>query len=191
MNIIPQSIKDILLLEPKVYDDERGFFLETQRSSIHEKNGIPSLIQHNQSRSKMGVLRGLHYQSNKPQGKLVRCSYGKIFDVAVDIRKDSSHFGEWVGAILDDQMHKQLWIPEGFAHGFLVISEIADVCYSCSNYYSPESEIGIAWDDSDIAIKWPNLPEGYLPIISSKDSNNLKLKDHKEESLPSLTSLST
>ena len=113
-----QSINDILLLSPEVYPDDRGFFLETSRKSFLEDLGLPDLVQHNQSRSKFGILRGLHYQLSNPQGKLVRCSYGKIFDVAVDIRKTSPTFGKYVSVILDDQKHKQLWIPAGFAHGF-------------------------------------------------------------------------
>lgn len=137
MEIIPQSIPEVLLLKPKVFGDERGFFVETARQSELEAAGIPPLLQHNQSRSGRGVLRGLHYQLVQTQGKLVRCARGSVFDVAVDVRHGSPSFGMWVGAVLDDLQHHQLWVPPGFAHGFLVLSALADFCYLCSDYYHP------------------------------------------------------
>ena len=184
MKCLTQSIPDVLIIEPKVHRDERGFFVETARENLHNQIGLPKLIQHNHSRSAKGVLRGLHYQLINPQGKLVRCSNGKIFDVAIDIRKNSDYFGAWVGAILDDKNHNQLWVPPNFAHGFLVLSDFADVCYSCTNYYSPSSEKGIAWDDPDIKIEWPLEEIKNKPILSKKDLYNPQLKDYEDNELP-------
>ncbi|MGL6134988.1 MAG: dTDP-4-dehydrorhamnose 3,5-epimerase [Prochlorococcaceae cyanobacterium] len=186
MQILPQSIPDVLLLKPKVFGDERGFFVETARQSLLDEAGIPPLLQHNQSRSRCGVLRGLHYQLVDPQGKLVRCSRGSVFDVAVDVRRGSPTFGQWVGAILDDVNHYQLWVPPGFAHGFLVLSDVADFCYLCSNYYHPASEQGIAWDDPNLAIAWPELPAGIEPQLSAKDLANPTLARQEPERLPQL-----
>ena len=186
MIIEKQILPEVLLLKPKVFSDERGFFVETFRKSILSEAGIPSLIQQNQSRSQYGVLRGLHYQLKNPQGKLVRVSRGLIYDVAVDIRIGSPNFGKSIGVFLDDISHNQLWIPEGFAHGFLVLSDIVDVCYSCSNYYLPSSEFGIMWDDEDLFINWPNLKNLHKPILSDKDKNNKKLRDYNDEQLPCL-----
>lgn len=182
MKIIPQSIPEILLFQPEIIKEERGFFVETMRRSFLSEAKLPNLIQHNQSRSKFGVLRGLHYQLDQPQGKLVRCSYGKVFDVAVDIRKSSPTFGKSVTKILDDLNHEQLWIPKGFAHGFMVLSEFADFCYFCSDYYNPKSQHGIAWDDPYLNISWPkSIPKSKI-ILSSKDKNNSKIneKDGKD-----------
>jgi dTDP-4-dehydrorhamnose 3,5-epimerase len=184
MQIVPQSIPDVLLLQPKVFGDARGFFVETARQSVLEEAGIPPLVQHNQSRSGQGVLRGLHYQLVQPQGKLVRCSRGSVFDVAVDVRRGSPTFGQWVGALLDDVNHHQLWVPPGFAHGFLVLSETADFCYLCSNYYHPASEQGILWNDPEVAIAWPQLPEGVEPQLSAKDQANPTLAGQEAERLP-------
>ena len=184
MIIEKQILPEVLLLKPKVFADERGFFVETARKSIFEEVGIPNLKQQNQSRSQYGVLRGLHYQLESPQGKLVRVSRGLIFDVAVDVRFGSPTFGRWIGAFLDDKKHHQLWIPEGFAHGFLVLSEVADVCYSCSNYYLPSSEFGIKWNDEEIDIKWPGINE-IKPILSDKDKKNQKLQYYSKDKLPS------
>jgi dTDP-4-dehydrorhamnose 3,5-epimerase len=179
MEIVPQAIPEVLLLQPKVFGDERGFFVETARQEWLDQAGLPPLLQHNQSRSGRGVLRGLHYQLAQTQGKLVRCSRGSVFDVAVDVRRGSPWFGQWVGAVLDDVNHHQLWVPPGFAHGFLVLSEIADFCYLCSDYYHPPSEQGIAWNDPDLAIAWPELAGGATPQLSAKDQANppLALKD--------------
>lgn len=183
MIIEKQILPEVLLLKPKVFSDNRGFFVETARQSIFEDAGIPPLKQQNQSRSEYGVLRGLHYQLESPQGKLVRVCRGLIFDVAVDVRLGSPNFGRWVGAFLDDKNHHQLWVPEGFAHGFLVLSEVADVCYSCSNYYLPSSEFGIIWNDNEIGINWPKLNE-IKPILSEKDKNNQELQYYLKEQLP-------
>ncbi len=184
MQIIPQAIPEVLLFQPKVFGDERGFFVETARQTVLDEAGIPQLVQHNQSRSRCGVLRGLHYQLVQTQGKLVRCSRGSVFDVAVDVRRGSPSFGQWVGAILDDVSHHQLWVPPGFAHGFLVLSEVADFCYLCSDYYHPPSEQGIAWDDSGVGIEWPDLPEGVKPQLSAKDLGNPTIAEQKPERLP-------
>ncbi|CAK6697809.1 dTDP-4-dehydrorhamnose 3,5-epimerase [Synechococcus sp. CBW1107] len=186
MQIIPQSIPEVLLFQPKVFGDERGFFVETARQTVLDAAGIPPLVQHNQSRSRCGVLRGLHYQLVQTQGKLVRCSSGAVFDVAVDVRRGSATFGQWVGAILDDVSHHQLWVPPGFAHGFLVLSDVADFCYLCSNYYHPPSEQGIAWDDPALGISWPALPEGVAAQLSAKDLANPLLANQDPERLPSL-----
>lgn len=186
MQIVPQSIPDVLLFVPKVFGDERGFFVETARQTVLNEAGIPPLVQHNQSRSGCGVLRGLHYQLVQPQGKLVRCSRGSVFDVAVDVRRGSPSFGQWVGAILDDVNHHQLWVPPGFAHGFLVLSELADFCYLCSNYYHPESEQGILWSDPAVGILWPELPPGVTVQLSLKDSSNPSLEHQDPARLPAL-----
>lgn len=183
MQIIPQSIPDVLLLAPQVHGDARGFFVETARQSVLQEAGIPELVQQNQSRSRQGVLRGLHYQLEHTQGKLVRCAHGSVFDVVVDVRRSSPSFGQAVGVVLDDEEHHQLWVPPGFAHGFLVLSEIADFCYQCSDYYHPQSEQGIAWNDPDLQITWPALPEGVEIQLSAKDQANPRLKDQKPERL--------
>ena len=183
MQIIPQVIPEVLLLVPQVHGDARGFFVETARQSVLQEAGIPELVQQNQSRSRRGVLRGLHYQLEHTQGKLVRCARGSVFDVAVDVRRSSPTFGQAVGVVLDDEQHHQLWVPPGFAHGFLVLSEIADFCYQCSNYYHPQSEQGIAWNDSDLGIDWPVLPDGVEIQLSAKDQANPRLKDQKLELL--------
>ena len=184
MEVEAQRLKGLLLISPEIYRDDRGFFLETYRDSFIREMGIPKLIQHNQSRSIYGVLRGLHFQKNFPQGKLIRVSKGSIFDVAVDIRRESETFGEWFGTILDDENHKQLWIPPNFAHGFLVLSSIADVHYSCSNYYDPNSEKGILWNDPKLNIKWPKLINKIGPILSRKDNANFTLSDLNKDDLP-------
>lgn len=183
MQIIPQAIPDVLLLVPQVHGDARGFFVETARQSVLQEAGLPELVQHNQSRSTQGVLRGLHYQLDQTQGKLVRCARGSVFDVAVDVRRSSPSFGQAVSVVLDDDHHHQLWVPPGFAHGFLVLSEVADFCYLCSDYYRPQSEEGICWDDPDVGIYWPVLPEGVDIRLSAKDQANPRLKDKKSEHL--------
>lgn len=184
MQIIPQTIPEVLLLVPQVHGDARGFFVETARQSVLQEAGIPELVQHNQSRSRQGVLRGLHYQLEHTQGKLVRCARGSVFDVAVDVRLSSPTFGRAVGVVLDDQQHHQLWVPPGFAHGFLVLSEVADFCYLCSDYYHPPSEQGIAWDDVDLLIAWPDLPEGVEIQLSAKDLANRPLSQQNPDHLP-------
>ena len=170
MRVTPTTIPDILVIEPRVYGDDRGFFAETfNLKAFEESTGITrSWVQDNHSRSAEGVLRGLHFQRPNPQGKLVRCTYGSIFDVAVDVRRSADTFLEWVGCILTAENHRQLWIPEGFAHGFLVTSTSADVQYKTTEYYSPESDAGIRWDDPTVGIDWPI---DRKPILSDKDLN--------------------
>ena len=171
MKFINQIIPDVILIKPIIYEDERGFFLETFRENMIQHFIKYNFVQQNHSRSKIGVLRGLHFQNENPQGKLVRCSFGEIYDVAVDIRRNSPSYGKWVGAFLNDINHHQLWIPPGFAHGFLTMSKIADVCYSCTNYYSPTSEKGIIWNDNNLNIKWPLEKINNEVIISEKDKS--------------------
>ena len=169
------------LFEPRVFGDERGFFLETfRRSALEEAGVVEDFVQHNHSRSGRGVLRGLHYQLLRPQGKLVRCVRGRIFDVAVDIRRGSETFGEWFGVVLDDREHRQLYVPPDFAHGFLVLSEVADVVYKCTDYYHRESEAGIAWDDPAIGIEWPLGEIGGEVILSEKDRGHPVLSEQRK-----------
>ncbi|HHY1681636.1 TPA: dTDP-4-dehydrorhamnose 3,5-epimerase, partial [Escherichia coli] len=179
MNVIKTEIPDVLIFEPKVFGDERGFFMESFNQKVFEEavGRKVEFVQDNHSKSSKGVLRGLHYQLEPyAQGKLVRCVVGEVFDVAVDIRKSSPTFGKWVGVNLSAENKRQLWIPEGFAHGFLVLSEIAEFVYKTTNYYHPESEGCIKWDDSFLMIDWPNKPIA----ISEKDkkgSSILRLND--------------
>ncbi|RMD47376.1 MAG: dTDP-4-dehydrorhamnose 3,5-epimerase [Aquificota bacterium] len=176
---IKTEIPDVILIKPKVFSDSRGFFLETYKKSDFEKAGIKAeFVQDNHSKSVKGVLRGLHFQKNPyAQGKLVRCIKGEIFDVAVDIRKGSPTFGNWVAQVLTEENKYILWIPEGFAHGFLTLSEEAEVIYKVSGKeYSPEHDTGIRWDDPDIGIKWP-LDEVGKVLLSEKDKNLPFLKD--------------
>ncbi|EHY3900118.1 dTDP-4-dehydrorhamnose 3,5-epimerase, partial [Escherichia coli] len=174
------EIPDVLIFEPKVFGDERGFFMESFNQKVFEEavGRKVEFVQDNHSKSSKGVLRGLHYQLEPyAQGKLVRCVVGEVFDVAVDIRKSSPTFGKWVGVNLSAENKRQLWIPEGFAHGFLVLSEIAEFVYKTTNYYHPESEGCIKWDDSFLMIDWPNKPIA----ISEKDkkgSSILRLNDY-------------
>ncbi|EOT1279505.1 dTDP-4-dehydrorhamnose 3,5-epimerase [Escherichia coli] len=180
MNVIKTEIPDVLIFEPKVFGDERGFFMESFNQKVFEEavGRKVEFVQDNHSKSSKGVLRGLHYQLEPyAQGKLVRCVVGEVFDVAVDIRKSSPTFGKWVGVNLSVENKRQLWIPEGFAHGFLVLSEIAEFVYKTTNYYHPESEGCIKWDDSFLMIDWPNKPIA----ISEKDkkgSSILRLNDY-------------
>ncbi|MBN1960185.1 MAG: dTDP-4-dehydrorhamnose 3,5-epimerase [Deltaproteobacteria bacterium] len=166
-SIIPQSIPEVLLLHYQRFGDERGFFSETFRENEFAALGLPEFVQENHSRSVRGVLRGLHYQNDpKAIGKLVRCARGSIFDVAVDVRKDSPTFGKWVGVELNDQQPNMLYVPVGFAHGFCTLSEIADIIYKQTGYYSPEHEGSIRFNDPTIAIKWPV----DKPMLSAKDA---------------------
>ena len=174
MIIEKQILSEVLLLKPKVFTDERGFFVETARQSFLEDAGIPPLKQQNQSRSEYGVLRGLHYQLESPQGKLVRVCRGLIFDVAVDIRKSSPNFGKWAGTKLSSENNEQIWIPEGFAHGFLTLTENTEVLYKSTNLYSPEDERCILWNDNSLAIKWPLSDQ---PLVSEKDEKGSLFKD--------------
>ncbi len=176
MKAIETKIPDVLILEPKVFGDNRGFFYESFNAKIFEREtGIKTqFVQDNHSRSRKNVLRGLHYQIQQSQGKLVRVARGAVFDVAVDLRKSSPTFGEWVGCILNEENKKQLWIPPNCAHGFLVLSEFADFLYKTTDYYAPEYERAILWNDRDIGIEWPIDGE---PILSAKDRSALTLKD--------------
>lgn len=170
MQVIETLLKDVLIFEPKVFGDERGFFMETFRADYFaEKTGVVSFVQDNHSKSSQGILRGLHYQQQQTQGKLVRVTSGRVFDVAVDLRVSSPTFGKWVGDELSDENKRQLWVPAGFAHGFYVLSESAEFQYKCTDYYHPESEISIKWDDPSLAINWP-LIDGIKPTLSEKDS---------------------
>lgn len=168
MNVVQTAIPDVLIIEPKVFGDARGFFFESYNEyAFSQATGLKvSFVQDNHSRSARGVLRGLHYQLQQSQGKLVRLVRGSVFDVAVDLRKSSPHFGKWVGVELSEHNYRQLWVPPGFAHGFLVTSESADFLYKTTDYYAPEHERCIAWDDPAIGIQWPL--EG-APVLSGKD----------------------
>jgi len=174
MKVTPTAVPDVLLIEPQVFGDTRGFFLESfnQRAFAQATGLNLNFVQDNHSRSQRGVLRGLHYQIEQAQGKLVRVVSGAVFDVAVDIRRDSPSFGRWVGYELSEQNQRQLWIPPGFAHGFLVLSDSADFLYKTTQYYAPAHERCIRWNDGQIAIKWPI--EG-IPILSEKDAAGLPL----------------
>lgn len=169
MKFVPTQIKDVIVVEPQVFGDERGFFMETWRADRFVDAGIEvAVVQDNHSRSTKGVLRGLHYQIQHPQGKLARVISGEVFDVAVDMRKNSPTYGKWVGEILSAENKKMLWVPPGFAHGFYVLSDIAEFLYKCTDYYAPEHERCVRWDDPDLAIDWP-LIDGELPQLSAKD----------------------
>ncbi|AUV18985.1 MULTISPECIES: dTDP-4-dehydrorhamnose 3,5-epimerase [unclassified Aeromonas] len=183
MNVIKTAIPDVLIFEPKVFGDERGFFFESFNHKLFEEAvGYPvSFVQDNHSKSSKGVLRGLHYQlPPHAQGKLVRCVAGEVFDVAVDIRKSSPTFGQWVGVHLSGENKRQLWIPEGFAHGFLTLSDTAEFLYKTTNYYAPQSEGSIRWDDQQAGIKWQI--EGGV-ILSNKDQEAVSLADVLETEL--------
>jgi dTDP-4-dehydrorhamnose 3,5-epimerase len=170
MKTIPTSLSGVLILEPKVFGDDRGFFMESFNARDFEQaTGIKrEFVQDNHSRSKKGVLRGLHYQIQQVQGKLVRVTSGEVYDVAVDIRKSSPTFGQWVGVVLSAENKRQLWIPEGFAHGFLVLSETADFLYKTTDYYAPQHERSILWNDPALAITWPET--GHAPLLTAKDA---------------------
>ena len=168
MQAVRQSIPDVVLIEPKVFGDARGFFFESfNQKAFNEATGTQhEFVQDNHSRSAKGVLRGLHYQVQQPQGKLVRVVRGAVFDVAVDIRKGSPTFGQWVGEELSEDNHRQLWVPPGFAHGFVVLSDAAEFLYKTTDYYAPQFERCIMWNDPTLDIDWPT----QLPILSDKDS---------------------
>ena len=177
MKSIPTAIADVLILEPSVFGDTRGFFFESFNSRAFAEATSMQLdfVQDNHSRSAKGVLRGLHYQIQQPQGKLVRVVRGSVFDVAVDIRKTSPTFGQWVGVELSESNQRQLWVPPGLAHGFLVTSETADFLYKTTDYYAPEHERCLAWDDPAIGIEWPT--QNMQPLLSGKDAAGRLLKD--------------
>ncbi|MFC0117900.1 dTDP-4-dehydrorhamnose 3,5-epimerase [Pseudoalteromonas xiamenensis] len=170
MNVFDTQIHDVKLIQPQVFSDERGYFLETFQQERYEALLGCSLqfVQDNYSRSKKGVLRGLHFQKTQPQGKLIRVCEGEIFDVVFDRRVGSPSFGQWIGCILSSSNHHQLWVPPGLAHGFLVLSESADVEYKCTTFYNPSDEGAIRWDDPEIGIEWPLTGE---PLVSEKDQN--------------------
>ena len=177
MEAISTRIPDVKLIKPKVFGDERGFFMETWNARAFAEAGIDAtFVQDNHSRSVQHTLRGLHYQIKQPQGKLVRVTRGEVFDVAVDLRKNSSTFGQWVGEVLSEENQHQLWVPPGFAHGFYVMSETADFQYKCADFYAPEHERCIRWDDTELGIKWPLL-KGVSPLVSEKDKQGLGLID--------------
>lgn len=181
MKIIETSLPGVMVLEPRIFGDKRGLFLETYREDILHEAGINErFVQDNQSRSTRGVLRGLHYQLIQPQGKLVRVTRGEVFDVAVDIRRGSPTFGQWYGTHLDEESMRIMYVPPGFAHGFVVLSEIADFFYKCTDYYHPQSEQGILWNDPEIGIQWP-IAEVKL---SEKDKGNSLLSVQLAERLP-------
>ena len=167
MNVTETKLAGVLIFEPKVFGDSRGFFKETFQSERYREAGIEyTFVQDNYSRSQKGVLRGLHFQITKPQGKLVSCPKGAVFDVAVDIDPESTTYGQYVGVELTEENHKQLWVPPGYAHGFCVLSETADFQYKCTDYYDPSDEGGVIWNDPDVAIEWPIAN----PSLSSKDA---------------------
>lgn len=176
MQIIPTTIPDVLILEPTVFGDQRGFFFESfNERRIQELTGLTlRFVQHNHSRSAGGVLRGLHYQIQQPQGKLVRVTTGEVFDVAVDIRRSSPTFGKWYGDLLSADNKRQMWVPPGFAHGFCVTSDSAEFLYLTTDYYAPEHERCIAWNDPDLSIQWPLAT---APSVSAKDSQGRLFKD--------------
>ena len=176
MKITPCAIPDVLLLEPKVFGDERGFFMESfNQRAFQAATGLElQFVQDNHSRSARNVLRGLHYQAVQPQGKLVRVVAGEVFDVAVDIRRGSPTFGKWVGEILSGTNKRQLWVPPGLAHGFLVLSDTADFLYKTTDYYAPAHERCIAWNDPDIGIEWPTI---VAPQLSAKDQLGKQLRE--------------
>lgn len=177
MKFEPTSLPEVIQVTPRVFADERGFFMETWQSQRFSAFGIDAeFVQDNFSHSTQGTLRGLHYQIQQAQGKLVRVVSGEVFDVAVDLRRSSASFGRWVGEILSAENKRQLWIPPGFGHGFLVLSDIAEFEYKCTDYYAPEFERAIRWDDPDIAIEWP-LGSGELPVLSERDAAAPLLKD--------------
>lgn len=177
MKATPTAIADVVLLQPKIFGDQRGFFLESYNERTFQALGLPTqFVQDNHSKSLRGVLRGLHYQLGSPQGKLIRVLQGEIYDVAVDLRQSSPTFGKCVGELLDDQQRRMLWIPPGFAHGFLVLSETAEVAYKASQFYAPEQERSLLWNDDELKIEWPLHLIGTGPILSEKDAAGISLR---------------
>jgi dTDP-4-dehydrorhamnose 3,5-epimerase len=179
MKVTETPLQDLLIIEPRIFNDTRGFFYESYQHKRYHECGIPALVQDNVSKSCKNTLRGLHYQLPNSQGKLVTVIRGSVWDVAVDIRKSSPTFGQWFGTVLDEENHKQLYVPPGFAHGFCVLSEEADFLYKCSDYYHPENEHGILWNDPDLKITWPI----GNPVLSEKDKVYPKLSEVKGEHL--------
>ncbi len=181
MKTIETKLPDVYMIEPDVYEDSRGFFLESWNEQTYRATGMPNchFVQHNHSRSDGGILRGLHYQLNHPQAKLVQVVHGAVFDVAVDIRVGSPTFGQWVGHEITDTNHRQLWVPVGYAHGFVVLSETADFTYQCSDLYYADDDRGIIWNDSELDIDWPV----DLPSLSDKDQKLPTLAEAKDAGL--------
>lgn len=181
MSLVPEisttAIPEVLRIRPRLIEDERGFFFESWNARTFGESGLEAeFVQDNHSRSTVGCLRGLHYQIENPQGKLVRAILGEIFDVAVDLRRSSPTFGEWVGVTLSAANHEMLWVPPGFAHGFYVVSDLAEVLYKCTDFYAPAAERTVIWNDPDVAIAWPVSP-GQAPTISSKDAAGELLRE--------------
>jgi dTDP-4-dehydrorhamnose 3,5-epimerase len=177
MEFYPTSLSDVVLVEPQVFGDARGFFMETYQAHRFVEVGIPQVfVQDNHSGSRQGILRGLHYQIRQAQGKLVRVVAGEIYDVAVDLRRNSPTFGQWEGTVLSAENRRQIWIPAGFAHGFYVLSEWAEVLYKTTDYYAPEWERTLLWNDPTVNINWPLLA-GKAPLLSAKDINGKRLEE--------------
>lgn len=177
MRFTPTRIPEVIIVDPDVFDDDRGFFMETWHEKAFEAAGIDArFVQDNHSSSPRGILRGLHYQVERPQGKLIRVVVGEAFDVAVDLRRSSPTFGQWAGATLSAANKRSIWIPPGFAHGFVVTGEAADMIYRCTDYYSPQHERTLRWDDKDVGIEWP-LDVIEQPILSARDADGALLKD--------------
>lgn len=177
MRLIDTSLPDVKLIEPDIFGDARGFFVESWNRRRFAALGLDlDFVQDNHSRSAKGVLRGLHYQLANPQGKLVRVARGAVFDVAIDLRRSSPHFGRWVGYELSDENGRMLWVPPGFAHGFLTLSDVADFQYKCTAFYAPEDERAILWNDPDIGVAWP-LEQGEMPLLSGRDARAGAFKD--------------
>jgi dTDP-4-dehydrorhamnose 3,5-epimerase len=170
MEFEPTRLPEVVLIKPRVFGDARGFFFETWQEQRFAGAGIAAhFVQDNHSHSTLHTLRGLHYQIQQTQGKLVRVTRGEVFDVAVDIRRSSPRFGQWVGVILSDANHHMLWVPPGFAHGYLALSDEIDFVYKCTDYYAPQHERAVRWDDPQVGVRWP-LPAGFAPILSAKDA---------------------
>ena len=179
MKVIETKLPGVLIIEPKVFGDSRGFFKETFQAQRYREAGVEyDFVQDNHSRSQKGVLRGLHFQINKPQGKLVSCSQGAVYDVAVDVDPESATFGQYVGIELNEDNHRQFWVPPGYAHGFCVLTDTADFQYKCTDYYDPSDEGGLIWNDLDVAIEWPI----DQPLLSDKDAKLPTLKDLANQS---------
>jgi dTDP-4-dehydrorhamnose 3,5-epimerase len=177
MNFIPTDIPGVLIVEPRVFGDARGFFMETfQARKMAEAGIVADFVQDNHSRSARGVLRGLHYQVRQTQAKLVRVVAGAVFDVCVDLRRSSPTFGRWVGAELSAENRREMWIPRGFAHGFYVLSDVAEVLYKADDYYAPEWERTLKWDDPTVGVVWP-IPPGETPLVSAKDAGGAEYQN--------------
>ncbi len=175
MQIVETDIPEVLIVEPTVFGDQRGFFMESFNRQAFEEVGLPTeFVQDNHSRSAQGVLRGMHYQMQQTQGKLVRVTAGAVFDVAVDMRRESEYFGRWVGVELSAENKKQLWVPPGFAHGFYTLSQSADFQYKCTDYYAPQHERCLLWNDAEVGIEWP-IASGDEPTLAAKDAAGLPL----------------